>query len=441
MGLKIFKCLQHLTSAWRNLREFDKAIDFGRKALKMAQDPRQFSPEQCALAYNNLGNVWYSSGNYNQAIYAHLNALAIRERNGADESLAQTFHNLGTIYQNTKDWQQSADYLQRACDLFGKTLGTNHPRYATSLINLARTKEKLGLCFEVVTLIRQGYEIRLDRYGEDHEFVANCRELLVRRMNDCGFWQEALVEIQSQSARKKARFGDNYPQRWREEYLLLQTYRSLKNYELAVPLGRKLVNQFLADQNLSNSFRFRVLNQTGFVLAEAGYYQEAEHILQQRLALVEKGVSPNHPRVVLNKANLGWLAGLSGQFDKAEAKYLNYFAYQEKVGKPSVVLSFFKLHYGKMLVAQGRREEALDAFQEAARVYAEAATKNHYRYGEIIHEIGLLLEAKGSRSEAGKHLEEAYKIRKRVLPEGHPHILQSARALESINQKPAVSLD
>jgi tetratricopeptide (TPR) repeat protein len=91
-----------------------------------------------AEALNMMGNMYYKQGNYSKAIECFLEAKSIYEKTVGKEhpDYATLLNNLGALYYSMGDYGNAERYYLEATAIYENTLGKGHPDYATSLQNL-----------------------------------------------------------------------------------------------------------------------------------------------------------------------------------------------------------------------------------------------------------------------------------------------------------------
>ena len=94
-----------------------------------------------AATYDNIGQVYYSQGDYTKALEYYFKALDIKEKVLGKEhpSTATSYNNIGGGYYSQGDYTKALEYLQKAFDIRKQKLGSDHP-YTKG------TKEGLEFC-------------------------------------------------------------------------------------------------------------------------------------------------------------------------------------------------------------------------------------------------------------------------------------------------------
>ena len=103
---------------------FSDAIESYSHAVEMYQEAGD--EKGLALALSNLGNVFRDSGELEKALEYHQRALAWEKEHGEDENMAITLTNLGSILQLKGAWVEAEDAYGQALELFNSSGDLHH---------------------------------------------------------------------------------------------------------------------------------------------------------------------------------------------------------------------------------------------------------------------------------------------------------------------------
>ena len=125
---------------YRRIGELDQSENAYRFILKLASNDLHGQ----AVAYGNLGVVYQTRGELDQAIDYHCKALAIHEVLGSKEGMANQYGNLGVVYQIRGELDQAIDYHRKALAL-DEELGSKEGMAVTygNLGNIYQIRGKL----------------------------------------------------------------------------------------------------------------------------------------------------------------------------------------------------------------------------------------------------------------------------------------------------------
>ncbi len=174
-SLNMGKCYSNISSAFGELDNHLKAIEYGKKALEifnskhivqyqiitlpnlaghlvkvgdtLAAKKYFLQAEQLALQikdqfslariYNNLGNI-YSKNDYESAEHYFMKALSLREDSKYLDGIGTLYNNLGYLYMSQGTYPKAVPFLEKALEHTDGTART------IILNNLSETQEKLG---------------------------------------------------------------------------------------------------------------------------------------------------------------------------------------------------------------------------------------------------------------------------------------------------------
>ncbi|MBK9247042.1 MAG: tetratricopeptide repeat protein [Ignavibacteria bacterium] len=112
-----------ITKAWNiignvhvSLGNYDNALEFFNKALAINEE----IGSKNGIAHNlgNLGNVYHNLSDYTQALTFFQKALAINEEIASKNGIAINLGNIGIVYRNLSDYPQALTYYQKALAIY-----------------------------------------------------------------------------------------------------------------------------------------------------------------------------------------------------------------------------------------------------------------------------------------------------------------------------------
>ena len=84
---------------------YDKGLNYGKQGLALAQN-LSFK-KGIAAAYNNMGIIYETQGNYPLALQNHFASLKIREAINDKNGIAVSYNNIGSVYQKQDNFQEA----------------------------------------------------------------------------------------------------------------------------------------------------------------------------------------------------------------------------------------------------------------------------------------------------------------------------------------------
>ena len=101
-----------------DLGELDRAIDYYEKSLEISE--RLGDIHEMAIAYGNLGAVYYRKGEWDTAIDYYKKSLEISERLEDIHGIGQTYNSMGLVYADKGQWDTAIDYYEKSLQIFKK---------------------------------------------------------------------------------------------------------------------------------------------------------------------------------------------------------------------------------------------------------------------------------------------------------------------------------
>ena len=291
--------LNDLGEVYRSLYDQQQARSMYQSALRMfdANDDRRGK----ASVSNNLGLSYIATGDGREAIEQFQTALQIRQLEHDKENELKTIGNLAGAYDALGEFHQALLLSQQALQGWRELKMTNQLR--RSLNNIALMSEKLGLWQQAI----DNYREALDTFGASAPKGTR-----------------AIVLVN---------FGDLYSK-------LNDSSRALENYEEALTLHRELKNR--GDEA-------NVLAHLGTIHTSQNNLTEALGYLNQALQIAETNPTLNIPRIQAYT-----LIGLGDVY--------------RLQGKPADALSCFERAH-KLAESVGDRQQESDAQQKMGETY------------------------------------------------------------------------
>jgi tetratricopeptide (TPR) repeat protein len=175
---------------------------------------RRLAPDRPEIGQTlvTAGVVYLGLGNYPAAERAFREAQVTFTRFGTltAEGLGMVLTNLGGLYVEMGDLDRAGDVLQQAVEHMRRVHGDRHPRYATSLLNLASWHNKNHRPAEAVPLIRECVEIREETLGVNHPLYFHALHNLAVNLIECGEVDAARPVADRALAGRQA-FGEDHP--------------------------------------------------------------------------------------------------------------------------------------------------------------------------------------------------------------------------------------
>ena len=157
--------LMSLGLAYRRLGQYDKAIEFYQQSLAIYQDIDARNGE--ARSLGNLGAAYRRLGQYDKAIEFYQQSLAIKREIGDRDGEACSLNNLGVAYRGLGQYDRAIEFYQQSLAITNDIDARNCK--ARSLNNLGNAYRRLGQYDKAIEFYQQSLAIKReigDREGE-----------------------------------------------------------------------------------------------------------------------------------------------------------------------------------------------------------------------------------------------------------------------------------
>ena len=153
------KLMYKISDQYFNSTIHDTAMIYARQAYRLAQDI-DYEKGQ-ARSITRMGNILEATGDFSEALKAHLSALEISERIKNDKvGIGAAYNNIARVYTEQKtgpDFKNAIDYYMKAKAIFD-SLG-DISNLNTILINIGDNYEKMGQLDSAWQYQRQAYDM------------------------------------------------------------------------------------------------------------------------------------------------------------------------------------------------------------------------------------------------------------------------------------------
>jgi tetratricopeptide (TPR) repeat protein len=199
--------------------EYEEALSYYEKALKIRQRSLPPNHPDLAMSYNNIGAVYYNMGEYSNALLSHEKTLEIRKQSLPPNhpDLAMSYNNIGLVYYNMGDYPKALSSYEKALEIQQQSLPPNHPHLAASYSNIGNAYKSMDEYSKALSSHEKALEIRQQSLPPNHPELANSYNNIgatyenMRDYSKARSFYERAVQIAQQS------LPSNHPdlQKWR----------------------------------------------------------------------------------------------------------------------------------------------------------------------------------------------------------------------------------
>jgi CHAT domain-containing protein/tetratricopeptide (TPR) repeat protein len=384
----------------------------------------------------------YDEGRYQEAI-----DLAIQVRDLArllgkyHPRYATSLNNLAMLYQRAGDHAAALPLFRQALEIRRAELGEDDPLYAQSLNNLAGLYRAMGDHAAALPLDRQSLDIRRAARHKIGRFAPSCENLndlaaLYRAMGDHA---AALPLFRQAVETRRAALGEDDPLYAQSLTNLAWLYRTMGDHAAALPLYRQAleIRRSWRDKGGKPDLYAESLNDLAALYRAMGDHAAALPLFRQALEICRTAtdeVGRDLATVLNNLAGLyqdmGDYAGAlplyrqALEIRRATLDIIGEFApYAESVNDLAVL-------YRRM----GDHAAALPLFRQAVETRRAALGENHPDFAESLNSLAGLYQDMGDYVGALPLYRQALETRRAALGENHPDIATHLNNLAGLYQ-------
>jgi len=389
-------------------------------------------PELQARMMRSMGKVYRGLGIYDQA-QSLLERAAAREaedspRGSGDELRADVLNDLARVYELQGDLQEAATTYEEALEIKTEMFGTDHPKVAATMTNLAMVYSGLAKPNEALALFEKARDIFEETSPGTYELAAALNNLAMAYA-DGGRYQDAEeMYIESLAIRKDVLEPD-HPQIAIALNNLAMLYKKSGQLAEAEPLAVEAKGIWEKVLGPDHPDFARALMNLGALYRDMKKYEDAVTIMEQAVAIQERALDPNHPNIAISLNNLGYTYMEMGQWVAAEKAYNRSLQIrQDNFGPDHPRVATVLISLGELDLAKGELSKADTHFQRALEIRENKYGPEDARTAYAMHDLGLLRLEQTKLDEAESLLLRALAIREKTLGPDHRRIAQSLEA-------------
>ncbi len=373
--------------------KFNKALEYGLKALAIYEKTWGSGHTNTANPYNNIGVVYHHSGDYDNALKYYLKALAIYEKVGSTKhsTTATLYNNIGGVYESLGSYDKAIKYHLKALTIRKTVQGTEHPSTADSYNNIGLVYHHSGDYNKALENFFKAKTIRKKVFEIGHPNIANSYNNIGTVYHCLGDHDKAL------------------------EYYL----KALAIYEKTWESGHT---------DTANSY-----NNIGVVYHSLDDYNKAIEYYLKALVIYEKVWGSEHPRTATLLDNIGANYGKLSDYDKAIEYYLKALVIYEKVWgsehpHTATLLNNIGTNYGEL----GNYDKAIEYCLKALVIYEKVLGPEHPHTATLLNNIGAAYHSLGNYDKALEYYFKVLTIHKKTLGPKHPSTISTKKNIDFI---------
>jgi len=396
-----------------------------RGAAELATTTALESPVQSRLLFT-MGMVYRGLGLFDKA--QELLVLAGARRSGAEELDADIANDLGRVLHQQSRYAAAESSFTRALAIKENLYGSEHPKVAATLSNLAMTLLAQARNEEALRLLRRADGVLAVQAPGSLEYSANLSNLGAIHLKE-GRLAAADSCFSRCLALRESLLEPDHPELATACNNLAALHQDRGRPELAIPLAERALHIWERVLGPEHPALATALLNLAVMRRDLGQDAEAEAMMSRALAIQERALGPDHLDVALTLISLGRLYDKLERYDEADdALQRSLSISRSQLGADHPQVSTTLNSIGELLLSRGQVARAEAPLQRALAIRTAAYGRAHPRTALTIHNLGLVRRQQGRLREACTLLEEARAIREASLGPDHPRIAESLAA-------------
>jgi tetratricopeptide (TPR) repeat protein len=224
---------------------------------------------------------------------------------GTDEAHASYLNNLGNLAFAEGKYEEARDHFGRALAIREQALGSDHPDVTVALFNIGNAAFAEGKYEEARSAYERALAASQNVLGPDHPTVAHIFNSLGNVATFEGKYTEAHDHHERALAIKQAALGPDHP----EVAVSLNNLGNVAKEEGKYEEARRYYERSLAIKEKvlgpSHPDVAVTLNNLGAAADDEGKHEDARRYHERALAIREQALGPDHPLVAFSLTGLG----------------------------------------------------------------------------------------------------------------------------------------
>ena len=390
--LHLARTMNNLGLIYMELKKYDLALDFHLDVKKIYEKHSDIDASLLASSFDSIGVALTHKHDYQQALDYLLRAMTLYEQElptTDHPSMATNYNSIGLVYYHTGQYQLAMDYFSKALHIREKILPVKHPHLADSYNNLGLIHHQLTHYEEASSLFQRALAI-YETHADEKMRIPVCWNNIGLLYLDQQLYDQAIeYHLRAWDAYKNVQ----HPNKYHEEISLSLSHLAVA-YEMKHDWEKALDynHQALKYQQESSDQCIRTLAKIGYLHQQQGEHQRALRFYKKALAQSEK--SP--PELVA-----------------------------------SLLMPMAIIHH-----EQHQFQLALDIYHRVLSLREHLSSSgDNLNLAWTYNNLGCLYDDMGDTERALQYQEEAYAIRRKLLPPTHPDLATSLNNLGRIHQR------
>ena len=352
------------------------------------------------IAYRDLGFYTQAEQQLERAQELYRRSLGPEHRD-----TLTSMQDLASVYQSQAKFGQAETLLTTLLEARRRVLGERHPETLAAMNDLALLLADNGREFKrAAAMFAQVLEVQRKVLRDGDPYMLAVMNNLATQYVNLGKYGEAEDLIRKVVESKKRVLGDRHPSTLLSENTWGVILRYTGKYQQAEQLLTTVTEarrESLGDEHMDT---LASANSLALLYAAEGKYTDAEALLLQTAEVRRRALGEKHPQTFAALNNLAEVYEKENRLDDAEKLFASIVEGRRKTLAPGNTRTAQAMaSLGRVKLRQQQYAQAEQLLGEALRVYRAAGEENWQRY-YAESTLGAALLGSGKYSEAEPHL-------------------------------------
>jgi serine/threonine protein kinase/tetratricopeptide (TPR) repeat protein len=348
--------------------------------------------------------------------------LAEKDRGAGNPELAKIYNDLGSILSVLGRLEEAEDVLTNSLEMMREQVGDDHVYFGMTAFTLALLYQRQNRLDEAIPLFLHVVEVQERNLGLVHSDLSGTLGSLAVCYAMQGNFDQAAPIFMRVAAILEELYGPDHVDVGRALVNVGNIQRDLGDYDAAEATYLRAADILERRLGDSEDLAMTYGNLAG-LRGRQGRDDESLALHSRALAIREKSLGPEHPRVAMSMDNVAATLRDLGRLDEAEPLFLQALALREKTlpeNHPNIAKSLNGLAI--LYREQGREEEALEMFERTIEMRKQSQGPDHPQVARTLSALAVLHRDSGRADEAEALFKQALGIMEKKYEEDHPQM-------------------
>lgn len=368
--------LYNIGNIYADVKDYNKAIDYLRRALVKAQRKNGFLKNDYADIYSSLAKCFERLGNYREAIRNYNNSIEVIENNLDTKSFyyMSVLVSASLVCEKAKFYDKAIKYSERALEIRTSIMEEKHLDYITSLNALASLYTKSKNYKKAMEKHEEILGLVKDMLGEEHAFYADSINNIGVDYGNMEDYENAIKYHEKALEIKNKIMGEDSANIAVTYISLGNIYSKMKEKEKAVEAYQKALEIRKNYYGEGNLYYIEVLNAIGKFYCDLGDYVESCDYYMKAMMLRS---------TIAEKSSMGYVKNL--------------------------------MEMTEVFSKAGKKKQALDLIQDGITIRKKIYGEKHPKYADVLFAKAEILMNGKDYAKAQSILEDIVVIREEML--------------------------